>query len=142
MICRCSTKSQTMKSLETLIYWLTMNFEVNDSNFWRESWQLTEVGPGISWFKVGYSKAPIVRISEKLYWNMQVLCLSIWIDSNPIVWDSSVEFADNFFWAAQNLTRFLCNKRTQVFWFSIFTWLTHCTFKMAFIKAWFSEKDI
>ena len=27
----------------------------------------------------------------------------------------------------------LKNKRTQVFWFSIFTWITHCSFKMAYI---------
>ena len=64
---------------------------------------------------------------------MQLLCISIWIDNNPIVWDSSVKFTDNFLCLAQSLTRSLSNKRTQVFWFSFFTLLTHCTFKIAYI---------
>ena len=46
--------------------------------------------------------------------------LSIWIDSKPIVWDSSVVFTDNFDLLALCLTRFL-QKIAQFFGFSIFT---------------------
>ena len=34
-----------------------------------------------------------------------VLYLSIWLDSKPIVWDSSVVFTDNSDWLALSLTR-------------------------------------
>ena len=50
-------------------------------------------------------------------WN---LYLSIKIDSNLIVRDSSVVLTDSFLWLAQSLTRFLCNKRTRVFCESLF----------------------
>ena len=38
---------------------------------------------------------------------------------------------------ALSLTRFLLNKRTQGFWYRIFTWLTHCTVNMAYIDEGF-----
>ena len=51
--------------------------------------------------------------------------------------DSSVVFAVYLDLLNLSLTRLLLNKRTQVFWFRIFTWLTHSTFKMAFVwESW------
>ena len=41
--------------------------------------------------------------------------LSIWIDSKPFAWDSSVVFTDNSDWLALSLTRFLLNRGTQGF---------------------------
>ena len=38
-----------------------------------------------------------------------------WIDSKPIVRDSSAVLTDNSDWLDISLTRFLLNKRTQVF---------------------------
>ena len=60
--------------------------------------------------------------------------LSIWIDSKSIVWDSSVVFNVYLDWLDLCLTSLLFQIRPQMFWFSIFTWLTHCTFKTAYVK--------
>ena len=49
------------------------------------------------------------------------------------VQDSSVVFTVNLSWLDLSLARLLLNKRMQVFCFSNFTCLAHCSFKMAHI---------
>ena len=61
--------------------------------------------------------------------------LSIWIDSKSILYGTLlVVMTDNLNYLALGLTRYVFYEiSTQHFWFSIFTWLTHCTINMAYI---------
>ena len=63
---------------------------------------------------------------------MLVLYLSICIDSKSFVWDSPCCID---WWLGLASYRPNNEIRTQRFWFSIFTWLIHCTINLAYILS-------
>ena len=49
---------------------------------------------GVQYSEFGFRAQTVLHFGKK--YRFHVLFLSIWIDSNPIVWDPSVVFTDNF----------------------------------------------